>query len=179
MQWRPTGTTSLFRLDLAKCAAAHPPPSHVPSVPSLPAPRTLIPLYIFPLTEVDQAAAGGRVCSDASWVRVAEAGDRVVAIINPSSGPVDSSSSGAAWTTTSYLACMQMLRSSGVQMVGYVATKLASETSPGVWTQTGLRDHAIVTADVDSWFSGDMGGLLSGIFFDEVSNLWQVTEMYY
>ena len=56
-------------------------------------------------------------------------------------------------------------------MFGYVSTKLATETSPGVWLQTGFRPLAEVEAAILAW---NTHFNLTGIFLDEVSNLWQV-----
>lgn len=58
-------------------------------------------------------------------------------------------------------------------MIGYVKTKNASETSPGVWTQTGFRSLSDIETDLRLW-STEFN--IDGIFLDEVSNLWQVTS---
>jgi len=70
---------------------------------------------------------------------------------------------------------MQSLVASGVQLIGYVKTKVAHESSPGVWDQTGFRSMSNITTDLDTW-AAHYSGLMSGIFADEVSNRWQAVE---
>ena len=56
-----------------------------------------------------------------------------------------------------------------------VPTKVASETSPGVWTQTGFRPSTQIDSMLQLWDT-TFGTLLSGIFVDEVSNRWSAVN---
>ena len=69
---------------------------------------------------------------------------------------------------------MTFLRAAGVRIVGYVPTKTTTYSN-GVWTQTGFRTAASVTAMLNLYSGSAMGPLLNGIFVDEVSTRWQAT----
>jgi len=87
-----------------------------------------------------------------AWDEVASAassGVKIIAIINPSSGPI-SGGPDSTWTTY-----MNKLTAAGVDMVGYVHTSYAG------------RSVSEVTAEVDVYASKYTG--LKGIFLDEVS----------
>ena len=134
-----------------------------------PALRVLVPLYVFPQTASD--GEGGLRCTSDTWASVALGGSNVVAVVNPDSGPV----APARGEYAPYIACMRHLHASGVSMVGYVKTKEATETSPGVWTQTGMRDAADVAADLQL-YAESYEDLLEGIFVDEVANRWSAVS---
>lgn len=126
--------------------------------------KVLIPLYVYPTADSD-------ICTQPEWLAVATAGSAVVAIVNPSNGPVTADHHAY----DAYAACMTHLKSSGVSMIGYVPTKIAHEASPGWWVQTGLRPLAAVREMINTWHDV-YGSLLDGIFVDEVSNRWSVHQ---
>lgn len=99
--------------------------------------KILVPLYSYPGSDWDNVASA------------ASAGAQIIAIINPSSGPI-SSGPDSTWTTY-----MNKLTAAGVDMVGYVHTSY------------GARASSDVTGDVDVYASMYPG--LKGIFLDEVS----------
>jgi len=158
----------LMRLLLAAVASALPVPrllqSYTPSPAQGAEVKVLLPLYIYP-------SASGSECTQPEWLAVAAAGSSVVAIINPSNGPVTTDHHAYE----AYAACMAHLKTSGVSMIGYVPTKIAHEASPGWWVQTALRPLAAVREMIDVW-DRVFGGLLDGIFVDEVSNRWTVHQ---
>jgi len=86
-----------------------------------------------------------------AWDQVASGASKVgtIAIINPNSGPASSPDS-------SYTSYMSKLKSAGVEMIGYV------------YTSYGARAIADVKKDIDTYAS--KYPLLTGIFFDEVSD---------
>lgn len=86
-----------------------------------------------------------------SWDSVASGASKVatIAIINPNSGPASSPDS-------SYTTYMTKLKNAGVEMIGYV------------YTSYGARSIADVKKDIDTYAS--KYPLLTGIFFDEVSD---------
>jgi len=99
--------------------------------------KILVPLYVYP------GAAWDNV------VTAARSGVKIIAIINPNSGPA---ASGPDSTYTSY---MKKLTDAGVEMVGYVHT---------LW---GDRALATVTGEIDTYASRYTG--VTGIFLDEAS----------
>lgn len=99
--------------------------------------KILVPLYSYPGSDWDNVASA------------ASAGAQIIAIINPSSGPI-ASGPDSTWTTY-----MNKLTAAGVEMVGYVHTSY------------GARASSDVTGDVDVYASKYPG--LKGIFLDEVS----------
>jgi hypothetical protein len=72
-----------------------------------------------------------------------------------------------------YEVCFNMLRTGGNTVIGYVKTKNATETSAGVWEQSGFRSLSDIESDLRLW---NKEFVVDGIFLDEVSNIWQVTE---
>jgi hypothetical protein len=101
---------------------------------------TIVPLYTDP--------------SDASWAAIIAAKNahpavRVVAIVNPDSGPGASVDAG-------YTAGIARLVAAGIAPIGYVSTAYTARGEPAVKT------------DIDSWHS--FYPSLAGIFFDEQSN---------
>jgi hypothetical protein len=101
---------------------------------------TIVPLYTDP--------------GDSSWTaivvaKLAHPRVRVVAIVNPNSGP--GSSRSAAYT-----AGIAKLIAAGIQVIGYVATGYASHSA------------ASMEAEIDTWRT--FYPALGGIFFDEQSN---------
>ena len=153
-------------------------PCHVHVLPGL---RLLVPAYWFPTTTSSTTSSS---CSHPDYLRLAQAGSMVAAIANPYNGPVSPDPTSALYSPNfpEHHACIQALYDAGAapvvattwpgnQVFGYVSTKLATETSPGVWLQTGFRPLAEVQADLLAW---NTHFNLTGIFLDEVSNLWQV-----
>lgn len=57
-------------------------------------------------------------------------------------------------------------------MVGYVHTKNSHQASDGSWVWDGYRDTALITQDIDNWYSWYT---IDGIFFDEVSSFWMAS----
>jgi hypothetical protein len=98
--------------------------------------QLLVPLYVYP------GAAWDQVVTAAAKVKI-------LAIINPNSGPTSSPDS-------SYTTYMTKLKNAGVEMVGYV------------YTSYGGRSIGDVKADIDTYASKWPG--ITGIFFDEVSD---------
>lgn len=99
--------------------------------------KILVPLYVYPGSAWDQV------------VTAANSGVKIIAIINPNSGP---SSSGPDSTYKTY---MQKLTNAGVEMVGYVHTTY------------GDRSMTDVNNEVDIYASKYTG--VTGIFLDEAS----------
>ena len=124
--------------------------------------KLLIPFYISPkINSLKQ-------CSETNWIKVAnETPAGSVIIINPYNGPIDSTSSEfPAW-----MACMNLLISKNLTLIGYVHSKNSFlDPNTQEWVQTGFRNLQEITADI-SLFSSKYSQL-SGIFVDEVSNIW-------
>jgi len=97
----------------------------------------LVPLYVYPGSAWDDV------------ISAASSGVKIIAIINPNSGP---DTSGPDSTTSTY---MQKMTTAGVDMIGYVHTSY------------GARASSDVTGDIDVYASLYPG--LQGIFLDEVS----------
>ena len=153
---------------MAMCLAS----ASVPTLSNLPPPpgpptKLLVPAYWFP--------GPSSPCSHPDYLRLAQGGQKVAAIVNPWNGPVSPDPSSGLYSAAfpSYHACFQTLFEAGNEVYGYVKTKEATETSPGVWLQTGLRNMVDIENDIRMWAQNFN---LTGIFLDEVSNLWQVTE---
>ena len=92
--------------------------------------------------------------SDSSWTaivtaKLAHPRVRVVAIVNPNSGP------GAA-RSAAYTAGIGKLIAGGIQVIGYVATGYASHSA------------ASMESEIDTWRT--FYPAIGGIFFDEQSN---------
>jgi hypothetical protein len=98
--------------------------------------KIMVPLYTYPGASWDALVAG------ASKVKI-------LAIINPNSGPATS-------VDSSYSSYMTKLKNAGVEMVGYV------------YTSYGARDINAVKADIDTYVS--KYPLITGIFLDEGAN---------
>jgi len=96
----------------------------------------LVPLYVYPGADWD------------SLVDVAS-NVKIIAIINPNSGPL-------ATVDSTYASYMTKLKNAGIEMVGYV------------YTSYGTRDMSDVQADVNTYVS--QYPLITGIFFDEGAN---------
>jgi hypothetical protein len=106
--------------------------------PPLPAPlRLLVPAYFYP---------AGKGLDE--WKRLARAAKDVpiVAIANPASGP-------GSRQDPSYTAAIDLARSAGVSVIGYVSTRYAR------------RPAADVRADIDRWLQ--YYPKIDGFFFDE------------
>jgi hypothetical protein len=100
-----------------------------------------IPLYNYP---------------DSTWTTIAQGAKAnpnvpILTIINPSNGPGSSSD-------PTYLAGVQNLQSSGVTVLGYVATGYATSS----YSSTSNVESQI--SQYKTWYNAD------GIFFDEMSN---------
>ena len=130
--------------------------------------RTLVPLYIFPSVNWSDLSC---IDHDSAWSEVAKGGGNVIAVINPSNGPVQPTEEQYA----PYISCMHMLAMAGVEMIGYVPSKAADHITGNDWNQRGLRDLDEIK-DMLMTYADHYGGLLSGIFVDEVSNWWQVND---
>lgn len=104
----------------------------IPSVSSEPL-KIMVPLYVYP------GAAWDALITAASSVKI-------LAIINPNSGPASS-------VDSSYSTYMTKLKNAGIEMVGYV------------YTSYGNRAASAVQADIDTYAS--KYPLLTGIFLDE------------
>ena len=98
--------------------------------------KILVPAYGYPTGKSPEE------CVHQDYLRLAGAGAKVAAIVNPSNGPVspDTTSSQYSLSYTNCQVCFQTLFTAGNEVFGYVKIKIASETSPVVWLQTGLRD---------------------------------------
>lgn len=124
--------------------------------------KLLIPLYIFPTIDSTQK------CSEKSWLKVSnEAPPDSVVIINPHNGPIDSNSPEfPAWVS-----CMNLLVSKNIKLIGYVHSKNSYlDPATNEWVQTGFRSYPEISADI-SLFKAKYPQV-SGIFVDEVSNIW-------
>ncbi|KAH8046811.1 hypothetical protein JL722_13445 [Aureococcus anophagefferens] len=99
----------------------------------------LVPAYWWAATD------SSGVCTTADFHALAAAGDAAVAVVNPNNGPIDSSDANFA----AFAACVAAFVDA--RAIGYVYTKIAEETSPGVWEQRAFRDAGDVEADLDAW----------------------------
>jgi hypothetical protein len=99
--------------------------------------KILVPLYVYPGSDWDTVA------------NAAKDGVKMIAIINPNSGP-DPSGPDSSYTTY-----MNKLTAAGVDMVGYVHTSYGDRASSDVY------------ADIDTYASKYPG--LKGIFIDEAA----------
>jgi len=99
--------------------------------------KMLVPLYVYPGSAWDQV------------VTAAATGVKIIAIINPNSGP------DANGPDSSYKTYMQKLTTAGVDMVGYIHTSY------------GARSISDVQKDISTYASKYPG--LKGIFVDEAS----------
>jgi outer membrane biosynthesis protein TonB len=97
--------------------------------------QILVPLYVYPGSAWDQLATA------------AATGVKIIAIINPNSGP------NANGPDSSYSTYITKLKNAGVDLVGYVHTS---------W---GARAIATIESEIDTYANKYPG--LSGIFFDE------------
>jgi len=109
----------------------------------------VIPLYNYP---------------DSTWTTIAQTAKAnpsvpMIAIINPDSGPGSSED-------PNYLAGVQNLQSSGVKVLGYVATGYATSSYSSISSVESLANQ------YESWYK------VNGIFFDEMSNV-AAAEPYY
>jgi len=107
--------------------------------------KVLVPLYVYPGSAWDEVIA-------------AAANIKIMAIINPNSGP---DPNGPDSTYTTY---MRKMTAAGIDMVGYVHTSY------------GDRASSDVTADIDTFASKYPG--LKGIFLDEASALASEVSYY-
>jgi hypothetical protein len=101
----------------------------------------VIPLYVYP---------------DSTWTTIATTAKAnpnvpIIAVINPNSGP------GLSYDPT-YLASVQNLQSSGVTVLGYVATGYATSS----YSSTSNMESQIL--QYKTWYN------VNGVFFDEMSN---------
>jgi hypothetical protein len=99
--------------------------------------KVLVPLYVYPGADWDTVVSAART------------GVKIIAIINPNSGPDPSG------PDSTYVSYMTKLTNAGVDMVGYVHTTY------------GDRAASDVYADIDTYASKYTG--LKGIFIDEAS----------
>eukprot|EP00937_MAST-01D_sp_MAST-1D-sp2_P000565 g565.t1 len=106
--------------------------------------KTLVPAYIHPKVEYGK-------CVDDNWIRLAKGGDAVMAIINPDNGPV---THGSKYYET-YVPCMLMLHAKGVQMIGYVPTKLSPKR---------FRETKDIKNDIYLWATAYP--YIAGLFID-------------
>jgi len=106
--------------------------------------KTIVPTYIHPKTKYGK-------CVDENWISLAKGGDAVMAIINPDNGPVAHGSK----FYKAYVPCMLMLHAKGVQMVGYVPTKLSADR---------FRPLADIKHDIYLWATAYP--YIDGIFID-------------
>jgi hypothetical protein len=97
--------------------------------------KILVPLYVYP------GAAWDALITAASSVKI-------IAIINPNSGPLPS-------VDSAYSTYMTKLQQAGIEIIGYVHTSY------------GARATSAVEADIDLYASNYP--LVTGIFFDEAS----------
>ena len=109
----------------------------------------VIPLYNYP---------------DSTWTTIAQTAKAnpnvpIIAIINPDSGPGSSED-------PNYLAGVQNLQSSGVKVLGYVATGYATSSYSSISSVESLANQYA------TWYK------VNGIFFDEMSNV-AADESYY
>lgn len=98
----------------------------------------IVPLYITP-------TATGTTCTSSAWKTVASSAiaNRTIAVANPNNGPV----TGSTAATAAYTACINLLRSKGVKVVGYVHTKLGY---PDIYA---YRAYSDVVTDINLWKS--------------------------
>jgi len=99
--------------------------------------KILVPLYVYPGAAWD------------SLITAANNGAKIIAIINPNSGP------NANGPDSSYTTYMKKFQTAGIEMVGYVHT------------QWGARDINTVNTEIGTYASKYPG--VSGIFFDEAA----------
>eukprot|EP00124_Ichthyophonus_hoferi_P006212 Ihof_evm1s1314 gene=Ihof_evmTU1s1314 len=111
------------------------------------------------------------VCTDTYIKNLSKGCKSILAVVNPGSGPAIFNS-GAYH---GYQACTRLLGKNGVQMVGYVKTKVAHKLADGVWRYDGVRDMPSIKKDIDQWYDHfrDVPNF-KGIFVDETSNYYEI-----
>ena len=94
--------------------------------------------------------------TNSDWTTVAQAALQVnlIAVINPASGP----GNGDANNDDNYKFGIQVLSTSGAQVIGYVPTTF------------GMRNINDVFSDIDKYASWSIQYRVQGIFFDEAAN---------
>ena len=95
------------------------------------------------------------------YVKVASAaalGTKIIAIVNPNNGP-----NAPSETVALYHVCIDYLKTNGVEVIGYIHTKV------GYPNISGYRDVDDTKADVAAWQNNYA---VDGIFIDEVTNRW-------
>lgn len=119
----------------------------------------LIPLYVWPTID-DQGS--GYECVSEDYIKVADsiAADKTIAIVNPNNGP---DYGGDSWKKLSFDTCIAYLQANGVEVIGYIHTKV------GFPSISGYRALEDVVADVDQWYNEYS---VDGIFIDEMTNRW-------
>eukprot|EP00124_Ichthyophonus_hoferi_P003727 Ihof_evm7s343 gene=Ihof_evmTU7s343 len=144
-----------------KCIYSHDgPPTELP--------RIMYPLY-YNYPEYDNVTG---VCTDEFIKNLSKGCRSILAVVNPNTGPAAVGSRGY----NGYQACTRMMDKNGVQMVGYVKTKIAHVLPTGVWEYTGVRDFSDIARDIDSWYDhfSDIPNF-NGIFVDETSTYFEIT----
>eukprot|EP00124_Ichthyophonus_hoferi_P005706 Ihof_evm2s909 gene=Ihof_evmTU2s909 len=132
-------------------------------------PRIMYPLY-YDLPQYNNVTGA---CTDEFIKNLSKGCKSILAVVNPGSGPAPVNSKGY----NGYQACTRLLDKNGVQMIGYVKTKVAHVLPSGIWKYTGVRNISDIKRDVDSWYDhfGDIPHF-KGIFVDETSNYYQIVH---
>jgi len=133
-------------------------------------PSILIPMYTW--ASVDSNG----VCNHPMFLEVAKGCRSTIAILNPSNGP-----DVGEFERDAYRACFKMLSDMGVEMVGYVTTKVTSvNPATGLWSISGMRPVYEVNIDMEKWKRLAEGiPNFTGYFLDDTSNYFSIKENLY
>eukprot|EP00124_Ichthyophonus_hoferi_P004447 Ihof_evm4s490 gene=Ihof_evmTU4s490 len=148
-----------------ECIYRHPgPPNKVPSI--------MYPLY-YSDPHYDNITYA---CTDDYIKAISKGCSSILAVINPGDGPAAVGSKAY----NGYQACTRLMGKNGVQMVGYVKTKVAHKQDDGIWVYDGVREMGMIKRDIDHWYDHFRGiPHFKGIFVDETSNYYEVTTNAY
>ena len=125
--------------------------------------KLLVPFYISPTINLST-----KTCSESNWIKLANGAPAgSVIIMNPNNGPINSTSA----EFNSWQICMNLLISKNLTLIGYVHSKNSYlDPTTQDWVQTGFRSLNDIANEVALWKNSYRQ--ISGIFLDEVSNIW-------
>eukprot|EP00124_Ichthyophonus_hoferi_P002477 Ihof_evm4s170 gene=Ihof_evmTU4s170 len=162
--------TTLCCMSLVNVYAKNPECIYTPKTRPRFNPSIMIPMYTW--ASVDE---NGK-CNHKMFLEVAKGCNSTIAIINPNNGPHVSSDEAPV-----YKACLTMLSEMGVEMVGYITTKVTTrDPVTGLWSVSGMRPVWQVAEDMEKWvkLAHEIPNF-TGFFLDDTSNYFAIqTHLY-
>eukprot|EP00124_Ichthyophonus_hoferi_P005719 Ihof_evm1s916 gene=Ihof_evmTU1s916 len=137
-------------------------------------PPTGLPMIMYPLYyDLPQYNNVTGVCTDEFIKKVSQGCKSILAVVNPGNGPAPVGSK----SYMGYQACTRMMARNGVQMIGYVKTKLSNQKHDGVFKYHGVRNMTDIKNDIDAWYEhfSDVPNF-KGIFVDETSDYAEIFD---